>query len=149
MRSSLLCISLLLWSAVSSAADYLLPLSGRQEYRVAISARGVDLTGVCIVKTDGEGSRGALVNEFGIHALDFTLTTDRTKVKLLNVTPALDRWYIRKVIRRDFRQLFGATAAGPQKGRRHITIGTDSTVVLTNDRYQLKYEWKKLNETAE
>ncbi|MBO7532470.1 MAG: LysR family transcriptional regulator substrate-binding protein, partial [Victivallales bacterium] len=72
--------------------DYLLPLDeGRQQYGVSITARGAEITGVCIVKTDSEGSRGAIVNEFGFHALDFTLSADRRKVKLLNVMERLDR----------------------------------------------------------
>ena len=78
MRRCLLLSSLLLLAVVALHAEgWLLPLSERQQYSVAIEARGAELTGVCIVKTDAEGSRGAIVNEFGFHALDFTLSADR------------------------------------------------------------------------
>ena len=51
---------LLLLAAVALHAEgWLLPLSERQQYSVAIEARGAELTGICIVKTDAEGSRGA------------------------------------------------------------------------------------------
>ena len=150
MRRCLLLSSLLLLAAVALYAEgWLLPLSERQQYSVAIEARGAELTGICIVKTDAEGSRGAIVNEFGFHALDFTLSADRRKVKLLNVMERLDRWYIRKVVRKDLRILWGATQGGPQQGRRTIAVEEDGTVVLTNQKYKLKYSLKKFDDTPE
>lgn len=143
-------LSSLLWMAVVAvAADYLLPLDGRQEYSVAITARGAEITGVCIVKTDAEGSRGAIVNEFGIHALDFMVSADRRKVKLLNVIPMMDRWYVRRVVKKDLRTLFNATADGEQADGRTVTVEPDGTVTLTNTRYKLKYSLKKLHEATE
>ena len=58
MKRCLLLSSLLLMAVVAVAADYLLPLDeGRQQYGVSITARGAEITGVCIVKTDAEGMR--------------------------------------------------------------------------------------------
>lgn len=151
MRRCLLLSSLLLVAVLSLAQNYLLPLDGRSQYGVAIAARGAEITGVCIVKTDAAGSRGAIVNEFGIHALDFTLSPDRRKVRLLNVMPALDRWYIKKVVRKDLRILFSATQPGTQRARRVITVGADGGVTLHNEKFKLKYNLTKINndETAE
>ena len=149
MKRCLLLSSLLLMAVVAFAADYLLPLDGRQEYSVAITARGAEITGVCIVKTDAEGSRGAIVNEFGIHALDFTVSADRRKVKLLNVIPMMDRWYVRRVVKKDLRTLFNATADSEQASGRTVTVEPDGTVTLTNTRYKLKYSLKKLHEATE
>ena len=149
MKRCLLLSSLLWMAVVGVAADYLLPLDGRQEYSVAITARGAEITGVCIVKTDAEGSRGAIVNEFGIHALDFMVSADRKKVKLLNVIPMMDRWYVRRVVKKDLRTLFNATADGEQAGGRTVIVEPDGTVTLTNTRYKLKYSLKKLHEATE
>ena len=149
MKRCLLLSSLLWMAVVAVAADYLLPLDGRQEYSVAITARGAEITGVCIVKTDAEGSRGAIVNEFGIHALDFMVSADRRKVKLLNVIPMMDRWYVRRVVKKDLRTLFNATADGEQAGGRTVIVEPDGTVTLTNTRYKLKYSLKKLHEATE
>jgi hypothetical protein len=146
----LLLSSLLLMAVVAVAADYLLPLDeGRQQYGVSITARGAEITGVCIVKTDAEGSRGAIVNEFGIHALDFMVSADRRKVKLLNVIAMMDRWYVRRVVKKDLRMLFNATADGEQGSGRTVTVEPDGTVTLTNTRYKLKYSLKKLHEATE
>ena len=150
IRRCLLLSSLLLVAVVAEAGDFLLPLAGRQQYSVLISARGAELTGVCIVKTDSTGeSRGAIVNEFGIHAMDFTLSADRRRVRLLNVMPQMDRWYIRRVVRADLRVLFGATACGELKGRRTLTQDADGTLILTNARFNLKYCFKKIDDTEE
>ena len=128
------------------AADFLLPLEGRQQYAMTLSARGAELTGICVMKYDGEGYRGAVVNEFGIHALDFTLSSNRRKVKLLNVMPAMNRWYIRKVVRKDLQLLFSAAESPLVKGRRTVTTEADGTVVLTDGRYHLKYSLRKIED---
>lgn len=149
MKRCLLLSSLLMVCLTLMAQDYLLPLGGRRQYRVCITAKDAVVTGICIVKTDADGSRGTLVNEFGIHALDFSLSADRKQVKLQRVMAAMDHWYVRRVVRKDLRLLFGATAEGEQSGKRVVTSEPDGTVVLTNKKYKLKYSFKEINETAE
>jgi hypothetical protein len=145
----LLLISLFCLTSAAYASDYLLPLEGRQQFTVFISARGMELTGVCIIKTDEEGSKGAIVNEFGVHALDFTLSSDRRKVKLLNVMPVMDHWYIKKVVRGDLKYLFLATENPQSKGKRTVTVEDDGTVTLENMKYRLKYSLKPINNTQD
>jgi len=140
-------------SLVALAGDYLLKLEGRQEYEMALSARGHNITGICIIKTDETGSRGSVVNEFGVHALDFTLSADRKKVKLLNVIEMMDHWYVKRVVKRDLRYLFQATERQQSKGRRIVTATDDGTITLENKKYKLKYSFKPIkteqDETAE
>lgn len=140
-----------LWCVASAAwaEDYLLALGGRQQFNVAITARGAEITGICIIKSDETGSRGSIVNEFGVHALDFTLSSDRRKVRLLNVMPAMDRWYIRKVVRGDLRFLFNATENPQTKGQRTVVVEADGSVNLKNARYKLTYSLKTINHTKD
>lgn len=145
-RRCLLTVSLLVAVTVARAGTWLLPLEGRQQFAVTIAARGVELTGVCVVKTGADGSRGTLVNEFGVHALDFLLTADRRRVRLLNVVAQLDRWYIRRVVRRDLQHLFGATAAGHPSRHREVTVGDDGCVVLVNTKYNIRYTIHEIRE---
>lgn len=149
MKRCLLLSSLLFLTLVAAAANWLLPLQGRRQYSVSIEARGAVVTGLCMTKTDSTGTRGAIVNEFGIHALDFTLTADRSKVKLLNVMSQIDRWYIRRVVRRDLQFLFGATAGGERRRKRSVTVEPDGTVVMQNTKYNLKYSLKPIDEATE
>ena len=148
-RRCLLLISLFCLTSVAYASDYLLPLEGRQQFTVFISVRGMELTGICIIKTDEEGSRGAIVNEFGVHALDFTLSSDRKKVKLLNVMPVMDHWYIKKVVRGDLKYLFLSTENPQSKGKRTVTVEDDGTVMMENTKYRLKYSLKPINNTQD
>ena len=148
-RRCLLLISLFCLTSAAYASDYLLPLEGRQQFTVFISARGMELTGICIIKTDEEGSRGAIVNEFGVHALDFTLSSDRKKVKLLNVMPVMDHWYIKKVVRGDLKYLFLSTENPQSKGKRTVTVEDDGTVMMENTKYRLKYSLKPINNTQD
>lgn len=145
----MLLISLICLTSTAFAGDYLLPLEGRQQFTVFISARGMELTGVCIIKTDEEGSRGAIVNEFGVHALDFTLSSDRKKVKLLNVMPVMDHWYIKKVVRGDLKYLFMAIENPQSKGKRTVKIEDDGTVTMENTKYKLVYSLKPINNTQD
>lgn len=146
MRSFSLLISLLALAGNLWAQAPLMKLEGRQHYQVNITARGAELSGVCIIKTDDEGSRGAVVNEFGIHALDFTLSPNRKKVKLLNVMPAMNRWYIKRVVRADLKFLFAATPERMQKGKRQVSVEPDGTVTLVNSRYGLKYSFLEIED---
>ncbi len=59
------------------------------------------LSGVCILKRDDSTLQGVIFNEFGISALSFTYNENKGKVKLNEVISFLDKWYIRKVIRKD------------------------------------------------
>ena len=129
MRRCLLLSSLIWLATTAFAGDYLLPLEGRQQFTVAISARGMELTGVCIIKTDETGSRGAIVNEFGVHALD--------------------RWYIKKVVRGDLKYLFQATASPQSKGRRTVMLEDDGSVTLENTKYRLRYSLKPIKNTQD
>lgn len=44
---------------------------------------------------------GTIVNEFGVKVLDFTLKGG--KAQIFNLIKPLDKWYIRKMLRRDFK----------------------------------------------
>ncbi len=146
MRSFLLSVSLLFCAVALWAQTPLLSLDGRHHYRVTIAARGTELSGICIIKTDATGSRGSVVNEFGIHALDFTVSPDRKRVKLLNVMPAMNRWYIKRVVRGDLKFLFRATQNPQRKGKRTVAVNDDQTVTLVNSKYGLRYSFLEIND---
>ena len=68
--------------------------------------------------------KGSLFNEFGITALDFTYDRRKDKVKLHTVVKMMDKWYIRKVLRRDLREVMERLEQGDsiyENKRRKIT----------------------------
>ncbi len=70
------------------------------------------LSGVCILKRDDATVQGCIINEFGISALSFTYQEEREKVKLHDVASFLDKWYIRKVMKKDIAKWMKALREG-------------------------------------
>ena len=73
----------------------------RCEYSVLMKIGQREVTGICILETDEDGNiAGTMINEFGIKAFDFTCSGGKTRI--LNVMEPLDKWYIRRRLRKDF-----------------------------------------------
>lgn len=70
-------------------------------YSVHIEMERGAISGVCILGRDA----GVIVNEFGVTALSFRYDVRRNRVKIVDIVPQLDRWYIRRVLRRDIQNM--------------------------------------------
>ena len=132
----LLFVSLWLWHASAITLD------GKRQYSVTIEMPRGSLSGICLIKTDASGSKGSLVNEFGIHALDFTVSTDRRKVRLLHVIDRMNKWYIKRILRRDLRFLF-LNKESAQDRWREVTVEGDTTI-LYNKKYRITYTFTEI-----
>ena len=132
----MLFVSLWLWHASAITLD------GKRQYRVTIEMPRGSLSGICLIKTDASGSKGSLVNEFGIHALDFTISTDRRKVRLLHVIDRMNKWYIKRILRRDLRFLF-LNKESAQDRRREVIVAGDTTI-LYNKKYRITYTFTEI-----
>lgn len=100
IKSSLFAVCLLGISLGTSAQSDTLRLSVQLTFRKAV------VTGLCVmVASDKDETVGSVINEFGLKAFDFVYNKQRNKLKLENVTPALDKWYIRRVLRHDMRYI--------------------------------------------
>ena len=81
----------------------------RAEYNVTIKFRGRVTTGICVMERTGKAVvKGTIMNEFGTKILDFTHCGGKTEV--FNVIGPLDRWFIRRRLRRDFTAIFSESA---------------------------------------
>lgn len=125
MRTFLLSASLWL-SVLGAAAQTPYPTADgdRARYTATIEMQRGYLSGVCVLLREGDDVKGCLFNEFGLTALEFTYSTTKNKVKLHSVLPMLDKWYIRRVLRRDLREVMHRLAEGQtayEDTRYHIT----------------------------
>ena len=124
-RKYLLCVSLLWLSATSLAAQVFPSSEGeRMRYTAYIEMPKAYLSGICILWHNGDVVRGSLFNEFGVTALDFTYYIYKEKVKLHDVMAQMDKWYIRRVLKKDLRQLMLQLQQGKttyENQRQHIT----------------------------
>lgn len=113
----------------------------RRDYSVMFKFKDSALTGVCIIKCVDNVLIGTIVNEFGIKAMDFTVTADSRKVRLVNVLPVLDKWYIRKIVKADFKYMFSNSDRGELRlsdKKRSITVDGNS-MKMCNQRYSITY----------
>lgn len=95
----------------------------RAKYAAYIEMPKAYVSGICVLLQEDGLIKGSLFNEFGITALDFTYNPQRDKIKLHSVMKMMDKWYIRKVLKKDLRQVMKTLKKGQTEytnQRRHI-----------------------------
>jgi hypothetical protein len=135
--------------------------SVKNSYRVTLTTPDNRITGLCILKKTGEEWRGTLVNEMGAKAFDFIVADD--KCELFNVIPIIDKWYVKKTVAADLYYLFNVDNPRAafhkqlerfeQNGnivvnykKKQLLVMPDGSVLLMNNRRNLRYELKKIVE---
>jgi len=103
-----------------------------QRYTAYISMPRGYVSGMLVLLSEEECVKGSLFNEFGITALDFTYDRQKDKVKLHSMVKMMDRWYIRRVLRRDLREVLKGLEQG------------DS--IYEDKRYHINYKFTPLHE---
>ncbi len=133
----------------------------KNSYRVVLKTPGNSITGICILKKNGDEWRGTLINEMGAKAFDFIITDE--KCELLNVISMMDKWYIKKTVAADLYFLFNVDnpRASFQKKlerfeqdgnlvvnykKKQLLVEPDGSVLLMNNRHNLRYELRKIVE---
>ncbi len=112
-------------SGIKIQAQSALPLQEGEsrQYAAYIEMPRGYISGVCVLQKADDTIKGCLFNEFGITSLDFTYYPTRKKVKLHHVIKMMDKWYIRRVLRKDIALLMLSMEEGKTKylnERRHI-----------------------------
>ena len=96
----------------------------RMKYNPYIEMPRSYVSGIMILMNDNNEIKGSLFNEFGVTALDFSYLPKKNKVKLHNVVKMMDKWYIRRVLRKDLAHMMVCLQKGEtayQNERHHIT----------------------------
>ena len=100
MKNCLLFISLLFLLCQPCVAQETGDSVVSREYNLLMQVKGQELTSICMMNVSPDGSIvGTVVSEMGMKAFDFTY--DHGKAKVLNVVAFLNKWYIRRVLRKD------------------------------------------------
>ncbi|MDL2252000.1 hypothetical protein LJC12_04035 [Odoribacter sp. OttesenSCG-928-J03] len=111
----------------------------RAEYALSMHFNEAEITGICIVKKQEESIVGSVINEFGIKAFDFRYDRKSKKISLLNVISFMDKWYIKKVIKSDWKYLLSYPDVKRHK-KRKITR-EDGILGVENTKYNVKYRF--------
>lgn len=116
IKTFFLCVSLFAVLPVCAQEPMSFPEKDGEtnRYSAYIEFKEGYLSGVCILKNNKDTIMGSIFNEFGISALDFTCDLRKEEIKLLNVASVLNKWYIKKVLKEDLRQLIIAARNGKQ-----------------------------------
>ena len=110
-------------------SSLLIPLYAQTaRYTAYIEMERAYISGLCLLQTEERAgkngmTKGCIFNEFGITAVEFNYDQQRQKVKLHRVMDLLDRWYIRKVLRKDLARLMDNLQHGEyeyENQKRHI-----------------------------
>lgn len=149
MKAYLRLISLLLlFCQLPCQADSIATDSASiRQYNLLLQVRGNDLSGICVMKMVSPTEMvGTVINEFGLTAFDFEYKEGKTK--LSNLPPFLDKWYIRKILRKDLSFFFAnfLLQQNTKKHSRELIFSPDGEIILTNDRFKIKYTFTPIIE---
>lgn len=112
------------------------------EYHLTMQVRGHEITGICMMSQSADhGIMGTVISEFGMKAFDFIY--DNGKVQLLNIVAFLDKWYIRKVLKKDLAFIMSRIDKGLdyEKKPRKILFKPNGEVEVINSRYKIYYSF--------
>lgn len=137
MQRYLQSISILLFFLLSlpvKSQNQVFPDSVGQKvkYNALIEMKKGYLSGICILANNGEKINGCLFNEFGISAIDFIYNPIKKKVKLVSVIKMLDKWYIKKILKKNLVQVMECLSRGVYD--------------YTDNRYKIDYHFKVLKD---
>ncbi|MBR5763120.1 MAG: hypothetical protein IKX93_00660 [Bacteroidaceae bacterium] len=106
----------------------------RARYNVQIDFRKAYISGICMMLNEGGTVNCYVFNEFGVPAMTYTYNIATGKVKIISIIGKMNRWYIKKMIRRDLAQLMSV-------------LHKDEGGEYTNSRVGVKYSFTILNDT--
>lgn len=154
VRTFLLLISLLIIFTIHSVSQ---ERSDLIQYRVHIEARGRTASGIAIMEQKSDNTIiGTLVTDFGVKIFDFS-RSQSNKMKIENVISPLNKWYIRRVLRKDLSfilvMLINKTKSSAlskiKRANRTVSVYNDDTLSLTNHRYKITYSLSPITEKKE
>jgi len=122
-----------LFLCVEVGAQQLFPArqGEKQRYAAYIEMPKAYVSGVCMMLHDSTAVKGCVFNEFGLSAIDFSYLPAKDKVVLHHVAGAMDKWYIRRLLRRDLRELVHRLQQG--------------NTTYYNEKYHITYQFTPIN----
>lgn len=110
-------------------------VGAKVSYAAMIEIPGGYVSGICLLVNDDGIIKGCLVNEFGISALEFTYQVGQEEVELVSIAKLLDKWYIKRVLRKDLAQVLMNLKSG--------------IFTYKDEKYKIDYKFSILKNEAE
>lgn len=133
-----LSLILLSWYNLGFAQDsglvYPDSVGQRIRHEIIIEMPKAYISGLMIMHKPTAGHVDAsVINEFGISLMDLNYDEKKDKVKILNINDKMNKWYIKRVLSNDFKNIFKAMREGSNE--------------YLNSKRKIKYSFQPANET--
>ena len=89
----------------NASAQNIEPNGELTRYMVQIDFQKAYISGIYILREQDDGIICSIVNEFGVSALTLAYDATKCKVNILGIIKQLDKFYIRKVLKADFKRI--------------------------------------------
>lgn len=74
-------------------------------YSMQIDFKNAYVSGICVLVKEDNIIKSSIVNEFGVSIIDFVYKIKKDKVELKYVMNSLDKWYLKRVLRKDLKEI--------------------------------------------
>ena len=133
-----LLLILLSWHGISFSQEeipvYPDSIDQRIRYEIIIEMPKAYISGLMIMHKPSEGLVNAsVINEFGISLMDFSYDEKKNKVKIHSITDKMNKWYIKRTLSNDFKNILKAIRGGSKE--------------YLNSTRKIKYSFQLANET--
>lgn len=117
----------LLFAIATSAQDASFPIQekDRVRYNIEVESPKWAFSGVGMLLKQEDQVVGAIFNEFGVSVLNFSYQPVKKKIKLFSVMEQMNRWYFRRMLKRDLKRL--------------MSILENGGISYVNEKYKIKY----------
>lgn len=105
----------------------------RTRCNVQIDFKKAYISGICMMLNESQTVRASVMNEFGVSALSFTYDENKGKVKIQYVIKQLNKWYIKRVLKRDLREVM-------------TMLKDESGNTYKNERFNIKYTFTPMQD---
>lgn len=118
----------------SPALAYPDSVGQRVRYEIIIEMPKAYLSGLMIMHKPSEGHvDSSVINEFGISLIDLSYDEKKDKVKIHSITDKMNKWYIKRTLSNDFKNILKAMHEGSHE--------------YINTKRKIKYSFQPANET--
>ena len=132
---SAIAVSFTIGTAWAQKSSFLNNEGDKAKYTVMIDFNKAYISGVGVVARQEQKIVGSVFNEFGVSVLSFSYDTQKGKTKILDTIGFLNKWYIKRVLKRDINSLMNVldfSGAVYRNEKRNITY-TFSPLIEQND----------------
>ena len=112
IKISLILLLLIVPLSIMAQLTYPANDGDKVRYNLQIEVRESYLSGICLMVNNNGIIASSIVNEFGISLMDFIYSEQKDKVKLCNMIKPLDRWYVKRLLKRSLRGMLKAMKSG-------------------------------------